>query len=155
MYSNALRLAAVRATARAVPTRAVLARPPAATAQMTPVAVAVARTFTTTPRRLAAENDKEEFVANLALKLQNSPEFVQAVREFQEALAAKGVGAEELTKPSVKLMQVLMDKDVRAKTEKLAEALKAAGVTDEEIRTAAQSFAGTGLLGSLFGGGKR
>ncbi|KAI9221335.1 hypothetical protein BC828DRAFT_381290 [Blastocladiella britannica] len=105
------------------------------------------RAFASEPPSTSPDNQ----LAILAAKLQSSPEFLRAVADFQDALKAKGLTQDELAKPSFKLIKVMMDKDVKAATEKMAEAMKTAGVTNDEIRAAAQSFGGAGGLAGLFG----
>ncbi|KAJ3364911.1 hypothetical protein GGF31_008849 [Allomyces arbusculus] len=108
------------------------------------------RAFSTTRAVYASETDS--LLADLATKLQNSPAFLKAVQDFQDTLAAKGITPDQLAKPSVKLFQVLADKDVRAKTEALALALREAGVTDDQVRAAAQEFSTGSLFSGLFSG---
>ncbi|KNE73419.1 hypothetical protein AMAG_17534 [Allomyces macrogynus ATCC 38327] len=108
------------------------------------------RAFSTT--RIASASETDSLLADLATKLQSSPAFLKAVQDFQDTLAAKGVTPDQLAKPSMKLFQVLSDKDVRAKTEALALALREAGVTDDQVRAAAQEFSTGSLFSSLFSG---
>ncbi|KAJ3355042.1 hypothetical protein GGF32_002185 [Allomyces javanicus] len=108
------------------------------------------RTFSTT--RIASASETDSLLADLATKLQSSPAFLKAVQDFQETLAAKGVTPDQLAKPSMKLFHVLADKDVRAKTEALALALREAGVTDDQVRAAAQEFSTGSLFSGLFSG---
>ncbi|ORZ37823.1 hypothetical protein BCR44DRAFT_1459524 [Catenaria anguillulae PL171] len=129
-----------------------LTRPQQLQPQLVPCPVHVPSRTSPFRRNYASESapdDQQQKLAELAVKLQQSPEFLQAVNDLNSALLAKGLQPNELSKPSLKLFSALMDKDVKAKVEAIAVALKKSGITDEEIKNAASLFAG----GGLFGGG--